>query len=223
MDYKKTYDSLIESRRGRGSTSGSTHLHHIVPKSEGGDDEPENLVRLTPREHYIAHLLLAKIYNDQKMWCAIQMMGKRFKHSSRLFGRLMENVVPWNKGRVGCYSEETRRAISDKLKDRPLPETTRKRMSDVKRGKPSNFTGKHHTPDAIQRIRAFQKGRPKSEESKVKSSMTQGKCVLQMDERGNVVAKYWSSNEATRRSGVSNIRRAIKTHKMAGGFYWKYS
>lgn len=223
MDYKKTYDILIESRRVRKTTSQPTNLHHIVPKSEGGSDEPENLVRLTPREHYIAHLLLAKIYNDQKMWCAIQMMGKRFKHSSRLFARLMENVVPWNKGKVGCYSEETRRGISVKLKGRSLPETTRKRMSDAKRGKPSNFTGKHQTQDTIQRIREFQKGRPKSEESKVRSSMTQGKRVLQMDAHGNVVAEYWSSNEATRRSGVSNIRRAIKTQKMAGGFYWKYS
>lgn len=214
---------MIESRRGRESTSQPTHLHHIVPKSEGGGDEPENLVCLTLREHYIAHLLLAKIYNDQKMWCAIQMMGKRFKHSSRLFARLMENVVPWNKGKVGCYSEETRRGISDKLKGRPLAESTRKRMSEAKRGKPNNFTGKHHTQDAIERIREFQKGRPKSEESKVKSSMAQGKHVLQMDEHRNVVAEYWSSHEAARRSGVSNIRRAIKTGRMAGGFYWKYS
>lgn len=35
--------------------------HHIVPKSLGGTDDKNNLVNLTAREHYIAHLLLVKI------------------------------------------------------------------------------------------------------------------------------------------------------------------
>lgn len=35
--------------------------HHIIPKSFGGSNDTDNLVRLTAREHYIAHLLLWKM------------------------------------------------------------------------------------------------------------------------------------------------------------------
>lgn len=38
-----------------------TEKHHIIPRSMGGKDTKENLVVLTAREHYIAHLLLTKI------------------------------------------------------------------------------------------------------------------------------------------------------------------
>jgi ssDNA-binding Zn-finger/Zn-ribbon topoisomerase 1 len=34
--------------------------HHIIPRSLGGKDTPDNLVSLTPREHFIAHFLLYK-------------------------------------------------------------------------------------------------------------------------------------------------------------------
>jgi 5-methylcytosine-specific restriction endonuclease McrA len=40
-------------------------LHHILPKSLGGLDLQENLVLLTAREHYIAHLLLYAIYKQK--------------------------------------------------------------------------------------------------------------------------------------------------------------
>jgi len=41
--------------------------HHIIPKSLGGNNEPENLVCLTAKEHFICHLLLPKMTNgDQK-------------------------------------------------------------------------------------------------------------------------------------------------------------
>ena len=38
--------------------------HHIVPKSFGGSDDSTNLVLLTYRQHFIAHLLLAKAFPD---------------------------------------------------------------------------------------------------------------------------------------------------------------
>jgi len=89
--------------------------HHIIPKSEGGKDEPDNLVNLTAREHYIAHLLLARIYDDRAMWEAIVMMrtkrhnGRAFKYNSRLFEKEkiriaqkrsenMKGRRAWNKG-----------------------------------------------------------------------------------------------------------------------------
>lgn len=74
-------------------------VHHIVPKAEGGSDDKTNLVKLSAREHYIAHLLLARIYNDRKMWGALCMMAqcrnsnRKYKVNSRLYaaGRLRFN------------------------------------------------------------------------------------------------------------------------------------
>jgi len=67
MDYIKHYNLLIEKAKKRKRQEGMYYeTHHILPRSEGGTDEDTNLVRLTGREHYIAHYLLwmdAKINN----------------------------------------------------------------------------------------------------------------------------------------------------------------
>lgn len=60
MNYKRVYDELISRARHRPSPT-PKERHHIVMRSLGGTDEESNLVDLTPREHFIAHVLLAKI------------------------------------------------------------------------------------------------------------------------------------------------------------------
>ena len=50
--------------------------HHIKPRCIGGTDEIFNLIDLTPREHYIAHKLLAEEYpNEGKIVCAWHFMS----------------------------------------------------------------------------------------------------------------------------------------------------
>ena len=61
MNYKEHYEKLITRSNYRDIT-GYTEIHHIVPKCLGGTDELTNLVKLTAREHFIAHALLAKMY-----------------------------------------------------------------------------------------------------------------------------------------------------------------
>lgn len=57
MNYVKIYDSLITKCRPRGTDKRKlnyyTELHHIVPKSMGGEDTADNLGLLTAREHFI--------------------------------------------------------------------------------------------------------------------------------------------------------------------------
>ena len=76
MDYQKTYDQLIQKRLTDQLSKKDCYCetHHIIPRSESGSDDDDNKVNLTAREHYIAHLLLAKIYNDYKMYAAITYM-----------------------------------------------------------------------------------------------------------------------------------------------------
>ena len=62
MNYYKIYKQLINKRISNpiDPTIVKCQKHHIKPKSCGGDDEAYNLIYLTMREHYIAHLLLTK-------------------------------------------------------------------------------------------------------------------------------------------------------------------
>jgi hypothetical protein len=48
--------------------------HHIRPRSLGGEYE-DNMVYLTPREHFIAHYLLMKITNTNEMKKAFNLMS----------------------------------------------------------------------------------------------------------------------------------------------------
>jgi hypothetical protein len=58
--YSKTYYSIIDNAKQLDRDKKGNERHHILPKSLGGNDCKDNLVNLTPREHYICHLLLTK-------------------------------------------------------------------------------------------------------------------------------------------------------------------
>lgn len=78
MNYKKIYNSIIEKRKTE-IPIGYSEKHHIIPRSLGGDNSKNNLVRLTAREHFICHYLLVMIYEKEtfewyKMMNAFLMM-----------------------------------------------------------------------------------------------------------------------------------------------------
>ena len=60
LNYQFIYSSLIERARNR-VLSSYKESHHIIPKCMGGSNDPDNLVDLTPEEHYLAHQLLVKL------------------------------------------------------------------------------------------------------------------------------------------------------------------
>jgi cold shock CspA family protein len=63
-----------------------SELHHIKPRSLGGCDSPGNLVRLTYREHFLAHWLLTKICEGnalRRMQFALACMANLDSHSTR--------------------------------------------------------------------------------------------------------------------------------------------
>lgn len=76
-----------------------SECHHILPRSLGGDNGKENLVKLTAREHYIAHLLLTKFIGGEdqlKMFFAFSAMNMKSKstlnryQNSKLYAFLKE-------------------------------------------------------------------------------------------------------------------------------------
>lgn len=74
MDYAKIYQTLINKAKQR-TVEGYSESHHIIPRCMGGSDTFDNLVRLTPEEHFVAHLLLMKMYpTESKLAFAAIMM-----------------------------------------------------------------------------------------------------------------------------------------------------
>ena len=70
---------------------GYTENHHAFPTCQGGPDTPENRVRLTAKEHLIAHLLLVKINpNHFGLLKAATMMSGMKKYGSRKYAWLRE-------------------------------------------------------------------------------------------------------------------------------------
>ena len=51
------------------------HWHHIVPKYEGGSDDPSNLVQLTVEDHAIAHFVRWKMYGDNRDRAAYRVLN----------------------------------------------------------------------------------------------------------------------------------------------------
>lgn len=79
--YGRVYTQLIEKAVTRETVLEYFETHHILPRSLGGTDIKSNLVALTYREHYIAHLLLYKHFKKlqdnrttYKMALAVQLM-----------------------------------------------------------------------------------------------------------------------------------------------------
>ncbi len=88
------YIKFIDDRSRRIIPEGTyIEKHHKVPKSFEGADTTANLIKLTGREHYIAHLLLHKAFKG-KMSTAFLFMetSGRFKShiTSRQFAELRE-------------------------------------------------------------------------------------------------------------------------------------
>jgi hypothetical protein len=76
MNYERIYRAFIADRRTKGPGAEEyAERHHILPRCMGGGDEPENLIRLTPEDHFFAHLLLAKMHGGKMisaLWRMLQ-------------------------------------------------------------------------------------------------------------------------------------------------------
>ena len=68
MNYIKIYNELINKRKLTPPKNCYIEKHHIIPVCMNGSNDKENLVPLTAREHYIAHVLLVKIHKNDKRY-----------------------------------------------------------------------------------------------------------------------------------------------------------
>ena len=88
MNYLKHYNILINKSKNR-TLQGYIERHHIIPKCLGGNDDTDNIAFLTAREHFIAHLLLLKIYpNQYGLIKAVNIMCVENSYQNRSINRM---------------------------------------------------------------------------------------------------------------------------------------
>lgn len=128
MDYCKIYNNLIQYRLQNPSQQGQKH--HIIPTCLGIKCLlRRNLVKLSFREHWFAHLLLTKIYpNQNKLKQAFWMMCNLHKlpaKNSKQYQKLREQILPIlsksTQGRIWIYNPNTFHSLMIKS-DKPIPQ-----------------------------------------------------------------------------------------------------
>lgn len=172
MNYQKIYDVLIAKAQARNVLHEYKEAHHILPRCMGGTDLPSNLVNLTAKEHFIAHLLLAHIYNNSKLWVAVIMMkGKKGRYiNSRLYEIAKKRRAKFMLGnqyaKGAKINEKAKEAVRQSNKNRVFTETMKEKCT---------FKGKKHTEEHKEKMRKIMTNRVFSEETKLKMSMAQKK------------------------------------------------
>lgn len=142
--YTRIYYNIIERAKTRAVVD-YTEKHHIIPRSLGGDNSQDNLVRLTAREHFVCHLLLTRITQGQdkrKMISAVFYLtgrGKSNRNNCFKKSRLYENLKKQHSANVSKQKKGCRQP--------PRSSLARQRYSASKQGRRNpNHTGSYVTP-----------------------------------------------------------------------------
>ena len=139
--YTKTYFKIIQNAIKRIPEGSYYERHHIFPKSIGGNDNFDNIVKLTYREHFIAHWLLTKMCvskNDKrKMLYAMRSMSWNKTEKRKIFSWQYEisKKCAAESRRNKIVSMETREKLSIAGKRRFEKEEQRTKMSIAQTGK----------------------------------------------------------------------------------------
>lgn len=169
--YTKCYFRIIEKSLDRILPSIS-EKHHIIPKSLGGTNESFNYAKLTPREHFICHVLLTKMTTGNskyKMLCALNLMMQKSSKNhqryyfkpSKLYQSLREEFANYCKGRPKPEGFGKRVSLSNST--RVVSDRTKSKLKEY------NET-RVFTDETREKMSASAKGRVFSEEHKQKIS-----------------------------------------------------
>ena len=175
MNYRRIYNELIMRGWRRTNLYGYCEKHHIIPKCIGGGNEVSNIVKLTAEEHFIAHLLLTRMYPDEyKLARAVIFMKDRNKgftaRNNKMFGELRRKAAIQNSisSKRENLSPETRKRMSEGCKLRVRSKETILKIAQSKKGSKLSTKAKENMSKA-QKLR--HKLNPLSPESKLKISM----------------------------------------------------
>jgi hypothetical protein len=98
MKHLKRYVNFINSRPEIDLHQKGFHTHHIYPKSLAKKNNIDdfdgdwNLIELTSREHFIAHMILSYCYNNYSMVYCFRLMVDSGKYKEKITSRQFEKL-----------------------------------------------------------------------------------------------------------------------------------
>jgi hypothetical protein len=189
MNKYETWYASITNRGQHRHLDSYTESHHIIPQSLGGTNLPENITKLTAREHFICHWLLIKIHREGeahwKMLNAIRIMRAENKNQQRYSNRITSRV----------YSN--------------LKEEYSKLQSERNKGAGNGMFGKSQTEKAKSKISEANTGRVQPIEEKLKQK------AAQTGKKREPFSKEWlaklSASNTKERNGMYGKTHAAAT------------
>ena len=164
--YTRIYNSIIENARNRETPAGRLEKHHIIPKCffktgtksnispgwlEGNPQDINNLINLTPREHFICHLLLVKMCTNNiaksKMVFALTRFINSPFHIGHITSRRFEEITKLKAQSTSLMNKGRKRTT-------PIRDETRRKLSEASRRR-----RKGHTPEHLANVIASNKSR----------------------------------------------------------------
>jgi hypothetical protein len=245
--YTNWYYDIIKKAKGQPRKKGNGiyyEKHHIIPKSIGGNDDKNNLVLLTAKEHYMCHLLLPKmcVVNEHKV-----SMSRAFFYMSN--GMVKERYT----SKIYDYVKKSNaKIISEALSGEncymygvPKTDEIKKKISqtriknDTGRGKNNPMYDKKHSMESKQLMSQNRKGKASGKDNgmfgKKRPDLSQHNKenripIAQYDKDMNLITVHESASVAAKKIGANthrNINYNAANYKKypnrtAYGFKWRY-
>jgi hypothetical protein len=210
--YTKCYYSIVKRARSRVlSKKIYTEKHHIVPRSLGGSNNPENLVKLTAKEHRVVHILLPRMTIDpihtKSMWYALWMI-LRTKNKNQ--NRSISKGSAFELAKIKVAENSSRLH-----KGKTVSKETREKLSKSCQGRESAFKGKSHSDESKQKLSNAHKGKIVSAETVAKILETRKNYRHSEETKGKISnshkGKTVTHSEETRKKISTSLKGRIPT------------
>lgn len=209
MTYNEYIQNIIDTRGQWNIPEGEYwEGHHIVPRCKGGSgsrrSKHKNVIWLYPREHFIAHKLLAEENpNDIKLVCAYSMMAFP---KSKTQTRYELTPDEYEEARIFCNTVQ----------------------STLKKGVSSRGSGWHHTEETRKKQSKSRKGvspwnkgkktKPTSDETKKKQSDSAKRLWKDDKYRTKVISSMTGKKKSDETR--QKHREAAKGNTKVRGYHW---
>lgn len=241
MDKNKfnKYLKKMKSLRKR-DIDGFYHSHHILPKSLGGSDDRDNMVKLTIPEHIDAHLELADCFDVGSSERNMNLSAANVLHSwigkesgIDLSG---ENNPMWGKK----HSHKTKKLIGEKSSQKQYSPEYKQKLSVAMMGSKNHRYGVKMSSETKEKIGESQRGekhhlwgKKRSKETRENIGLSQPNRIVvsKYDLEGNKLDTYTSLGEAAKNNQITqgNLSTYFSkgsitkfgSYRVLGGFVWK--
>ena len=187
--YAKRYEKFIKHiemlNLTRDLSNFYTEKHHIIPTSLGGSNCKTNLVRLTYREHYIAHIMLYYAYRNWQMANAIIFMSDNKKHKNSKVYEIHRKKAK------NTFAEYKRNNSTKGIKKHS--EEFKQKMSLRMSGENNPYYGKTHSKEVLEKM-----------SEKIKASYEK-LTPLEKDKRSKQLKERFSNPDVRKKMSNSKI------------------